>query len=190
MEKQEIILLVKQAQSNGTARERACNELFRLYEKPIRAYISSSLLHKPWYSVEVEEMTLEVMARALTRLSQFNPTYYLYVWLRGIATNLRRDQLREKARNKYYYEDVDSSRRAQLIASTNQPSDGIIINDHLNELKHILNQCNPSHRRICELRYLEQRTYSEIYKMTKVPIATVSSILSRVKQKLMRKMKQ
>ena len=131
---------------------------------------------------------MEVLTRALTRLHQYNSAYYFYIWCRGIANNLWKDMLRQKKSQNCFFVDVDESIKAQSLASASMPSDRIEFSENMNAIKQVIANSNPAHKQILSLRYLEEKSYSEISDITKTKVASISSILSRTKQLLKAKL--
>ena len=177
MERQEIINLVENAKDGC---QKSYSLLYQKYFPQTRAYCAS-LLRKNWNDEEVQDLTAEVMAKALCKLHLYKGQWYLTVWIKAIAVNTRRDALRKLQVQTHQLVSLNGNRKVYGIESGVNADSQMLCSDIYSIIKKVIAESNPKHIPILEGRYLKEKTYSEISRENKIPIPTLSSVLSRKK---------
>ena len=185
MEKEHILNLIEKATSGC---QKSYSALYAKYFPQTRAYCAS-LLRKNWNDVAVQDLTAEVLSKVFTKLHLYSGRWYLAVWIKAVAINTRRDALRkQQSQQSYHFIDIDDSRKVYGIESGTTADSRMICSDIMLAVQKVIENSNPSHIPILKLRYLEEKSYAEISSITKTKVASISSVLSRTKQKMKSKL--
>jgi RNA polymerase sigma-70 factor (ECF subfamily) len=134
-----------------------------------------------------EDLVQEVFVRVYRHLARFDRSKKFSTWIYTIASNLAKNELRNRSRNPLVYfqtmtsgwEDED---RPLEFEDTNARPDDAFERRHLRELVDAAVRRLPSHhRQVFVLRELEGRSYEEIAEMTNCNLGTVKSRLNRAR---------
>ena len=134
-----------------------------------------------------EDLVQEVFVRVYRHLARFDRSKKFSTWIYTIASNLAKNELRNRARNPLVlfqtmtsgWEDED--RPLEFEDTTARPDDAFE-RRHLRELVDAAVRRLPvHHRQVFVLRELEGRSYEEIAEMTKCNLGTVKSRLNRAR---------
>jgi len=134
-----------------------------------------------------EDLVQEVFVRVYRHLARFDRSKKFSTWIYTIASNLAKNELRNRARNPLVYfqtmtsgwEDED---RPLEFEDTNARPDDAFDRRHLRELVDAAVRRLPEHhRQVFVLRELEGRSYEEIAEMTSCNLGTVKSRLNRAR---------
>lgn len=137
---------------------------------------------------EVEDLTQEAFIKAFNSLGKFNEEFAFSTWLYKIATNSSIDYIRKKklqtmSINKpISHEDSDYS--FEIPDSTYEPDKFIIQRQKLKIIAEAIDQLPPKYKQVIVLRHNEERDYSEIAKILKIPIGTVKAHIFRARELL------
>jgi len=137
---------------------------------------------------QVEDLTQETFVKAFGSLRNFNREYAFSTWLYKIATNSSIDYIRKKklqtmSINKpISHEDSDYS--FEIPDSTYEPDKFIIQRQKLKIIAEAIDQLPPKYKQVIVLRHNEERDYSEIAKILKIPIGTVKAHIFRARELL------
>lgn len=137
---------------------------------------------------QVEDHTQETFVKAFASLRNFNREYAFSTWLYKIATNSSIDYIRKKklltmSINKPISTE-DSDYTFELPDSTYEPDKFIIQGQKSKIIAEAIEQLPPKYRQVIILRHNEERDYSEIAKILKIPIGTVKAHIFRARELL------
>jgi len=137
---------------------------------------------------QVEDLTQEVFIKAFASLKSFNEEYAFSTWLYKIATNSSIDYIRKKKMTTFsidkpiVHEESDYS--FELPDATYQPDKHIIQRQRTNLIEEAIAMLPEKYRRVIVMRHTEERDYSEIAKILKLPIGTVKAHIFRARELL------
>src|SRR5438067_5656981 len=132
-----------------------------------------------------EDLVQEVFIRVFRHLHRFDQTKKFSTWIYTIASNLAKNELRNRSRNPLVlfqaiqstWEDED--RPLQFEDSSTRPDD-MYHKRHLRELvEDTVAKLPAHHRQVFVLRELEGKSYEEIAEITDCNLGTVKSRLNR-----------
>jgi len=134
-----------------------------------------------------EDLVQEAFIRVHRHLHRFDPTKKFSTWIYTIASNLAKNELRNRGRSPLVYGDTlrtpggDGLRPLQFEDPTTRP-DAMYASRHLRELVDVtVAGLSPHHREVFVLRELEGRSYEEIATLTRCNLGTVKSRLNRAR---------
>src|SRR5215218_5034565 len=134
-----------------------------------------------------EDLVQETFIRVYRHLHRFDQTKKFSTWVYTIASNLAKNELRNRSRNplvlfqtiKKNWQDED--RPLQFEDSTSRPDD-LYRKRHLRALVEAsVAQLPEHHRQVFVLRELEGKSYEEIAEITACNLGTVKSRLNRAR---------
>src|SRR5438874_10811389 len=134
-----------------------------------------------------EDLVQEVFIRVFRHLHRFDQTKKFSTWVYTIASNLAKNELRNRSRNplvlfqtiKSTWDDED--RPLQFEDTTARPDD-MYRKRHLRELvEETVAKLPEHHRQVFVLRELEGKSYEEIADITDCNLGTVKSRLNRAR---------
>ncbi len=142
---------------------------------------------------EIEDLTQEAFIKAFASLKNFNEEYAFSTWLFKIATNNAIDYLRKKKLAAFSInkplESEESDYMFELPDSTYEPDKDIIQRQRSEFINEAINSLPEKYRKVILLRHKEERDYSEIAKMLKLPIGTVKAHIFRARELLYKKLR-
>jgi RNA polymerase sigma-70 factor (ECF subfamily) len=134
-----------------------------------------------------EDLVQEVFIRVHRHLARFDQSKKFSTWIYTIASNLAKNELRNRARNPLVYFQTmtsgweDEDRPLEFEDPAARPDDAFE-RRHLRELVDAAVRRLPAHhRQVFVLRELEGRSYEEIAEMTNCNLGTVKSRLNRAR---------
>jgi RNA polymerase sigma-70 factor (ECF subfamily) len=134
-----------------------------------------------------EDLVQEAFIRVHRHLARFDQSKKFSTWIYTIASNLAKNELRNRARNPLVYFQTmtsgweDEDRPLEFEDTAARPDDAFD-RRHLRELVDAAVRRLPSHHRhVFVLRELEGRSYEEIAEVTKCNLGTVKSRLNRAR---------
>jgi len=163
--------------------ERAFQELVERYQGRLLNFIYRTIGDRE----RGEDLVQEVFIRIYRHLHRFDRSRKFSTWVYTIASNLAKNELRNRARNplvlfqtiKKNWQDED--RPLQFEDSASRPDD-LYRRRHLRELvEHSVAQVPEHHRQVFILRELEGKSYEEIAEITACNLGTVKSRLNRAR---------
>src|SRR5512140_441960 len=134
-----------------------------------------------------EDLVQEVFVRVYRHLARFDRSKKFSTWVYTIASNLAKNELRNRARNPLVYFQTmtsgwDDEERPLEFEDVNARPDDAFDRRHLREIVDAAVRRLPAHhRQVFVLRELEGRSYEEIAEMTKCNLGTVKSRLNRAR---------
>lgn len=133
-----------------------------------------------------EDLVQETFVRVHRHLPRFDPARKFTTWVYTIASNLAKNELRNRARNPLVFPEStsrheDGSRLLQLEDPGSRP-DRLYQRRYLREtVKRCVAQLPEHHREVFVLREMEGRTYEDIADITGCQLGTVKSRLNRAR---------
>jgi RNA polymerase sigma-70 factor (ECF subfamily) len=163
--------------------ERGFEELVERYQVRLLNFVYRTIGDRE----KAEDLVQEVFIRVYRHLHRFDPAKKFSTWVYTIASNLAKNELRNRSRNplvlfqaiKKNWEDED--RPLQFEDSGSRPDD-LYRKRHLRELVEASVARLPEHhRQVFVLRELEGKSYEEIAEITDCNLGTVKSRLNRAR---------
>src|SRR6185436_16983430 len=163
--------------------ERAFQELVERYQTRLLNFIYRTIGDRE----KAEDLVQEVFIRVYRHIHRFDRTKKFSTWAYTIASNLAKNELRNRSRNplvlfhtiKGNWDDED--RPLQFEDTTARPDD-MYRKRHLRELvEDTVAKLPEHHRQVFVLRELEGKSYEEIAEITDCNLGTVKSRLNRAR---------
>jgi RNA polymerase sigma-70 factor (ECF subfamily) len=163
--------------------ERAFQELVERYQTRLLNFIYRTIGDRE----KAEDLVQEVFIRVYRHIHRFDRTKKFSTWVYTIASNLAKNELRNRSRNplvlfqtiKGNWDDED--RPLQFEDTTARPDD-MYRKRHLRELvEETVAKLPEHHREVFVLRELEGKSYEEIADITDCNLGTVKSRLNRAR---------
>ena len=177
---EELNALIQRAQSGDLT---AFNSLVLRFQDPLYS-LALRMLGSPQAA---EDATQEAFIRAWRRIDSFKGGRF-QSWLFTIVANLSRDELRRRARRPQTSLDAarDDPDRASLdpVDAAPSPEARAVTGDLRGVLERALAQLPDDWREIVVLSDVHDLAYDEIARITKLPLGTVKSRLSRARGRL------
>ena len=131
-------------------------------------------------AARADDLTQQVLERALSHWQQFDPQREMGVWLLSIAHNAHLDTVRRDAR--LAITDPAEMQRVQEAGGGNPGTDvGLCI-----DLRTALARLSPEQREPLLLVCVEQLSYAEVAEVMGIPVGTVMSRVCRARATLRR----
>ncbi len=162
----------------------AYKRLMKKYREQIHALIARIVRD----SQQVEDLTQEVFVKAFASLRHFNEEYAFSTWIYKIATNSSIDYIRKRKLETFSidkpigFEDSDVS--FELPDTTYEPDKDMMQRQRTKLIEAAIERLPEKYKRVIILRHTEDRDYSEIAKMLKLPIGTVKAHIFRARELL------
>jgi RNA polymerase sigma-70 factor, ECF subfamily len=163
--------------------QRAFDELVTRYQTRLLNFVYRTIGDRE----RSEDLVQEVFVRVYRHLHRFDRSKKFSTWIYTIASNLAKNELRNRARNplvlfqaiKQNWQDDD--RPVQFEDSASRPDD-LFRKRHLRELvEDAVAKLPGHHRQVFVLRELEGKSYEEIAEITECNLGTVKSRLNRAR---------
>src|SRR3954468_19953424 len=163
--------------------ERAFQELVERYQTRLLNFIYRTIGDRE----KAEDLVQEVFIRVYRHLHRFDPAKKFSTWIYTIASNLAKNELRNRSRNPLVlFQTIkknwqDEERPLQVEYSYSRPDD-MYRKRHLRELvEESVERLPEHHRQVFILRELEGKSYEEIAEITACNLGTVKSRLNRAR---------
>jgi RNA polymerase sigma-70 factor, ECF subfamily len=134
---------------------------------------------------EAEDAVQETYVRAFTGIAGFRFESGLYTWLNHICVNVCFDRVRIRKRNLLkQHEDLEGLSVKAARAQHSRAQETQDKEETLGILRQAIGQLGEPCQTLVRLRDLEGKSYAEVSKISKVPMGTVMSRLSRCRESL------
>ncbi len=136
-----------------------------------------------------EDLVQEVFIRVHRHLHRFDQTKKFSTWIYTIASNLAKNELRNRSRNPLVLfqtikKNWEADHRPLQFEDHHYRPDDLFRKRHLRELvEWAVSQLPEHHRMVFVLRELEGKTYEEIAEITDCNLGTVKSRLNRARHR-------
>jgi RNA polymerase sigma-70 factor, ECF subfamily len=134
-----------------------------------------------------EDLVQEVFIRVFRHLHRFDQTKKFSTWIYTIASNLAKNELRNRSRNPLVLfqtikKNWEADHRPLQFEDTTARPDDLYRKRHLKEaVEQCVGQLPAHHREVFVLRELEGKSYQEIAEITGCNLGTVKSRLNRAR---------
>jgi RNA polymerase sigma-70 factor (ECF subfamily) len=163
--------------------ERAFQELVERYQTRLLNFIYRTIGDRE----RAEDLVQEVFIRVYRHLHRFDRTKKFSTWIYTIASNLAKNELRNRSRNPLiFFQTIkknwqDDDRPLQFEDTSSRPDD-LYRKRHLREMVEAsVSKLPEHHRQVFILRELEGKSYEEIAEITGCNLGTVKSRLNRAR---------
>ncbi len=135
-----------------------------------------------------EDLVQEAFVRVFRHLHRFDPARKFSTWVYTIASNLARNELRNRSRSPLVFHQAlpprDDRDAPQIeFEDVNARPDDQFAHRHLRELVDgVVARLPEHHRAVFAMRELEGRSYEDIAQLTGVNLGTVKSRLNRARR--------
>jgi RNA polymerase sigma-70 factor (ECF subfamily) len=163
--------------------ERAFQELVDRYQTRLLNFVYRTIGDRD----RAEDLVQEVFIRVYRHIGRFDRSKKFSTWIYTIASNLAKNELRNRSRNplvlfqaiRARFEDEE---RPLQFEDTQYKPDDLFRKRHLREMvERAVAQLPVHHREVFVLRELEGKSYEEIAEITGVNLGTVKSRLNRAR---------
>ncbi|MEI8174534.1 MAG: RNA polymerase sigma factor [bacterium] len=161
----------------------AFSEIVKRYEMPISRYVRRLGCKD---DSDVKDVLQEIFIKVFVNLNDYDPSLKFSSWLYRIAHNETISFFRKKnTRPSVLSLNMEDSEVffAQL-ADDEDFVELAIKKDDSNIIYSILNQLDSKYKEVLMLRFLEDKSYTEISDILKIPEGTVATLLNRGKKEL------
>lgn len=173
MNKKEIAM-IKKAKAGD---ERAFAWIFNKYKNFVDNILYGYIKDKD----EAKDMTNVVFLKVHDKLFKFSIYDSFGGWLRVLTNRVAIDYLRIKGNHRYTLSDDDESLESEYSEYT---EDDAVSHMMVERIFEILDRYQPHVRKIFELHYMHNMPVEMVATKLRMPVGTVKSILSRVRNKL------
>lgn len=163
--------------------ERAFQELVDRYQTRLLNFVYRTIGDRD----RAEDLVQEVFIRVYRHIGRFDRSKKFSTWIYTIASNLAKNELRNRSRNplvlfqaiRARFEDEE---RPLQFEDTQYKPDDLFRKRHLREMvERAVAELPVHHREVFVLRELEGKSYEEIAEITGVNLGTVKSRLNRAR---------
>lgn len=172
---------VVQASLDGDPR--AFNELVRRYDQRLLNFVYRTIGDRE----RSQDLVQETFVRVYRHLHRFDQTKKFSTWIYTIASNLAKNELRNRSRNPLVLfqtlkKNWDADHRPLEWEDTQFKPDDLFRKRHLrSKVEQAVEQLPEHHRIVFVLREMEGKTYEEIADITGCNLGTVKSRLNRAR---------
>lgn len=178
---QEEIAIIKKAQAGD---ESAFTWIFNKYKNLVESVLYGYIKDED----EARDITNIVFLKVHEKLSKFSTFDSFGGWLRTLTNRIAIDYLRIKSNHRYTLGDDDS--KISDSYNDDQSENESVNHMMVERIFEILDRYPPHVRKIFELHYMYDMPVEMVASKLRMPVGTVKSILSRVRNKLKTKFKQ
>ena len=169
-------LLINQAKRGD---QKAFNDLLNLYWKDVYHFQFNKCQNED----EAEDITIKAFAKAFDKIETFDPSFQFNTWLFTIASNIYIDHLRVKKTETVSLNKNDMELH-RIVDEEPTPSDKLIQEQNLAQLKAYIHQLKPHYQEVINLRYFQEMTYKEMATQLDEPMNNIKVKLLRAKKLL------
>lgn len=163
--------------------ERAFQELVERYQTRLLNFIYRTIGDRE----RAEDLVQEVFIRVYRHIHRFDTTKKFSTWIYTIASNLAKNELRNRSRNPLIlFQTITSNREEserplQFEDFTSRPDDMFEKRNLRTMVEETVAQLPEHHRQVFVLREIEGKSYEEIAEITHCNLGTVKSRLNRAR---------
>ena len=135
---------------------------------------------------ESEDILQETFVKAYTRLSDFKVQNDFFPWLSTIALNITRNKLKRKKILKFFSLDWSSetdededNRKWEFADTALTPEQEAIKKEETEQAQELIYNLPVKYKEVFLLRNMEEMSYEDIAKITRLPVGTVKTKLHR-----------
>ena len=163
--------------------KRAFNELVERYQTRLLNFVYRTTGDRE----RAEDLVQETFIRVYRHLHRFDQTKKFSTWIYTIASNLAKNELRNRSRNPLVLfqaikKNWDADQRPLEWEDNTYRPDDLFRKRHLRRMvESAVSELPEHHRTVFVLREMEGKTYEEIADITKCNLGTVKSRLNRAR---------
>lgn len=162
--------------------ERAFTRLVTRYQPRLVNFVTRMIQDRD----RAEDLVQEAFLRVYRHLGRFDRTRKFSTWVYTIASNLARNELRNRKRSPLVlYQTLESADPAGPPVEFEDPDNRPDILYHRRHLRELVDaavdRLGDTHRTVFVMRELEGRSYEEIAETTRTNLGTVKSRLNRAR---------
>ncbi|HEX7243383.1 MAG TPA: sigma-70 family RNA polymerase sigma factor [Longimicrobiaceae bacterium] len=163
--------------------KRAFDELVERYQQRLLNFVYRTTGDRE----RAEDLVQETFIRVYRHLHRFDQTKKFSTWIYTIASNLAKNELRNRSRNPLVLfqaikKNWDSDARPLEWEDNTYRPDDLYRKRHLRRMvESAVSELPEHHRRVFVLREMEGKTYEEISEITQCNLGTVKSRLNRAR---------
>jgi RNA polymerase sigma-70 factor, ECF subfamily len=163
--------------------QRAFGELVRRYDTRLLNFVYRTIGDRE----RAQDLVQETFVRVYRHIERFDLTKKFSTWIYTIASNLAKNELRNRSRNPLVLfqtikKNWDADHRPLEWEDTQYKPDDLFRKRHLREkVEEAVKELPEHHRIVFVLRELEGKTYEEIADITGCNLGTVKSRLNRAR---------
>ena len=168
--------------------QKAFTKLLSKYRESVFFMISKMVKNHD----DAEDLTMDSFGRAFRNISLYKPTSAFSTWLFRIASNNAIDYIRTNRQktisiDKTQEEETETSYDAfpALIEDGKDPEENMISVQKGKIMRSVVDQLPDDYRNITEMRYFQEKSYTEISNELALPIGTVKARLFRSRELLL-----
>jgi RNA polymerase sigma-70 factor (ECF subfamily) len=168
-----------------SGRVEAFQELVQRYQKRLLNFVYRTIGDRE----RAEDLVQEVFIRVHRHLHRFDQTKKFSTWIYTIASNLAKNELRNRSRNPLVLfqamkKNWEADHRPLQFEDPHHRPDDLYRKRHLRELvEWAIKQLPEHHREVFVLRELEGKSYEDIAQITDCNLGTVKSRLNRARNR-------
>lgn len=175
----EEVSLIKRAQAGD---ESAFSTLFNTYKK----YVTNVARNYTRNADAANDVAIQTFEDVYENLSTFKDYSSFKGWLRTITCRNAIDYIR---REQHYLGDVNNDRLSLFDIISDETELSVVDRVTFSQILDEFNKLSDQHKNICELFYVHELTALEVSKKLKIPVGTVKSVLSRIRKRLKKQIK-
>jgi len=163
--------------------------LFKRYQLSVTSVFTRNIKNK----TDVDDLVMMVFIKVFRHINKYDGSSSFNAWITKITHNTLIDYYRQRKRLPKVMENIreDGDSYVENVAlDSESPEDIYIKKQNHGELRELLKELNPEQHKIIELRFFKELQYSDIAKELNMPIGSVKAQIYRVKQILIKKLKE
>jgi RNA polymerase sigma-70 factor (ECF subfamily) len=172
----DISLLIDKAKKED---QKAFNDLLNMYWKDVYHF----QLNKGNSEDEAEDITIKTFAKAFDKIDTFDDSFQFKTWIFTISSNLHIDHLRKK-KTRTVSINKNQMEVHRIVDEEPTPSDKLIQEQNLAQLKAYILQLKPHYQEVINLRYFQELSYKEMSAKMNEPLTNIKVKLLRAKKLL------
>ena len=177
LKKEKLLPIIQKAKRGNNS---AYSIILEAFWGPIFSYAQKIVRRED----DAEDVTILTFTKAFEKLKLYKEDFDFKTWLLSIAHNTAIDFLRANSRRQQHWDN-----HIMLEDTSPSPEELFIDNQGKERLKKMIRSLKPKYRKILELRYLEERKYSEIESELGLSSSNVKVTIMRAKKLLQEEIK-
>lgn len=167
--------------SNTKKDKDAFAEIIRRYESPVRRYVIRLGCRDPH---DVDDVIQDIFIKVYVNINEYDPDLKFSSWLYRIAHNEAISFYRKKSVRPLPVATEEETRLFENIADETNFTELLDAKINGDILRKALAELEEQYRDVLVLRFFEEKSYTEISDILKIPEGTVGTLLNRGKKRL------
>lgn len=184
----EIMKTDQELVAGALADRHAFSEIVHRYESPIRRYVQRLGCTN---GDDIDDVLQEVFIKVFMNMNDYDADLKFSSWIYRIAHNETISFFRKKNAHSHVLrlDAQDADVFFENLADDKDFTDGIHRKDDSSFIRTMLDGIDKKYKEALMLRFLEEKNYTEISDILKVPEGTVATLISRGKKELKTRLK-